>query len=217
VVRSLLNRADNIISSPSDRSEEVSHINKVLRTNNYDSFMLNIPKTKSHTPPPAIAPGNVPAAGKRRPLPIPYSKGLSEKLQRIFRNYGISIYHKPGNTLRQALVRPKDKVCMWKCGDVYVGETSRTLKKRFSEHLSQKGSLTAVGDHIAKFRHQIGTDDVKVLDSEPGKLRRKVKEAIYIKEQAPQLNRDRGYELAPIYDHLVSHDMTSQSSHVTLP
>ena len=198
----------------------MAHIRKVLKINNYEPWMLEIPRSKTHTNQPKNTPG---ATNKEftRPLAIPYVKGLSEKLQRIFRGHGLAIYHKPGNTLRQALVRPKDKICKFKkcdtiykikcgeCNKTYVGETARVLKKRYKEHTRQTPPLSAVGEHIQQTGHDIYPDDITVLDTESIWIRRRVKEALYIKEESPMLNRDRGYELAHIYSHLVSHDLTS--------
>jgi hypothetical protein len=47
-------------------------------------------------------------------------------------------------------------------------------------------------------------------------LRRRVKESIFILEKAPTLNRDKGYELPAIYQHVVSRgDLHGSPSHVT--
>ncbi len=41
---------------------------------------------------------------------IPYIKGVSEELRRLFKRYEVAMYFKPTNTLRQLLVSPKDKL-----------------------------------------------------------------------------------------------------------
>jgi hypothetical protein len=226
VVRSLLNRADNIVSDPHDRSQEVSHIKKVLKVNNFDPFMLDIPRKKNFTPNPAT---HQQAGGARQlPIAIPYIKGLSERLQRVFRDHGVSIYHKPHNTIRQSLVSPKDKlgkmnkdnaiyeITCGHCEQSYIGETGRTLKVRFGEHVRDSTPITAVTSHIHTTGHNIISDDVKVLDTEEHWYRRKVKEALFIQEKRPPLNRDQGLDLPAIYQHVVSRGEVSTSpSHVT--
>ena len=137
------------------------------------------------------------------------------------------MYHKPWNTIRQSLVNPKDKLDkMKKCGAIYeitcgecnekyIGETARVLKVRFKEHTRLKHPLTAVGEHCATTGHPILASNVKVLDVEEPWLRRKVKEALLIKENLPSMNRDRGWELPAIYDNIVSRGALHAPSHVT--
>ena len=40
---------------------------------------------------------------------IPTISELSEQLQRVFKSHGVASYHKPFNTIKSLLVRPKDK------------------------------------------------------------------------------------------------------------
>ena len=69
-------------------------------------------------------------------------KKEKEKLRRVFKDYNISTHFKPTNTIRQALVHPKDKqqkgrvsgvVCgiqcseTFDCNEHYIGETSQPL------------------------------------------------------------------------------------------
>ena len=48
---------------------------------------------------------------------LPYIKGISERMERSFKKHNIKLYHKAGETLRQKLLHPKDKLCdeekMW--------------------------------------------------------------------------------------------------------
>ena len=140
-MRSLINIADNIISTEEDTVQEKDHIRRVLEVNNFDQWMLTIPRRKPdlQNPPTNTTGGD---KDQQRPVAIPYYRGLSEKLQRIFKTHGVPIYHLPWNTLRQSLVHPKDKVDKFqKCGTVYqivcgscdeqyIGESKRTLKQR---------------------------------------------------------------------------------------
>ena len=74
--------------------------------------------------------------------------GLSQKLQRIYRTYGIATSFKPHSTLRKQLVSPKDlnpadkksgvvyEIRCTSCPDIYIGHTGRQLGERWKEHKS---------------------------------------------------------------------------------
>ena len=137
------------------------------------------------------------------------------------------IYHKPLYTIRQSLVNPKDKldkmgrsgiiyeISCGECDHTYIGETGRVLKVRFKEHTRLTPPLTAVGEHRKASGHSIPPSNLKVLDSEDPWYRRKIKEHLFIKKNAPSLNRDRGFELPAIYNHIVVSRSASAPSHVT--
>ena len=57
----------------------------------------------------ALAGPQVPVT-KKYPVVLPYVRGISEQLKRVFRSFDILAYFKMTNTLRQLLVLSKDKV-----------------------------------------------------------------------------------------------------------
>ena len=59
--------------------------------------------------------------------------------------------------------------------------------------------------------HSVSKNNIRVLSREQKWHRRKVKEAIYIKQQGPTMNRDQGYQLPPIYTQILP--PVSGSSH----
>ena len=77
---------------------------------------------------------------------IPYVKGLSEALDRVYRKYGIQTAMKPHMTLRKLLVHPKDRYDLKEqsgvvyripcngCQQAYIGETARNFGYRMEEH-----------------------------------------------------------------------------------
>ena len=87
---------------------------------------------------------------------------------------------------------------------MYVGETKRQRGKRFKEHTNLT-IPTSVDDHCNATGHSVSLDNTKVLTREPQWTKRKVKEAIYIKESAPSINCEQGYQLPPppIYHQLL--------------
>ena len=92
--------------------------------------------------------------------------------------------HKPFNSFK--LVRVKDKTENLK----NVGETSRLLETRVKKHLSRNSST--VHEHCQLRSHSVDFRKTKVP------------EAIEITLRKPSLNRDSGFELASIYDTILS-------------
>jgi hypothetical protein len=225
VVRTLFNRANNLVTTPEDRAKETEHVKAVLKDNGYKPWIFKLPKPKSKEKPEDTTSG----AKASFPVCLPYLRGLSEKLTHIFRQHGVSTYHKPFNTIKAQLPSPKDKSPDGsKCGVIYqvqcpqcqysyVGETGRTLATRIKEHLNPKRTPTAIGEHMRDTGHTISDKDFKVVAREEEEFRRKVREAIEIRTRRPELNRDTGYDLPPpVYSTLLSHDCRHHGGHVTL-
>ena len=87
------------------------------------------------------------------------------------------------------------------CQNDYIGETARTLGTRLKEHVTRSSS--AVHEHCDNTGHNIEADNTTILTSEDSNIKRKVKEAILIKQRRPSLNRDEGLELPPVYTPLL--------------
>ena len=156
---------------------------------------------------------------------IPYIKGTSEALRRIYAKYGIRTYIKPTQTFRQLLVSPKDKTekkdvvgpvylipCQGQtsrgqCKESYIGESERSVKTRFLEHKRRSSTKSEVSQHIyiESPGHTVDLDKVKILDKDDRWFERGVKEAIYIRAYKPSLNKDGGrYRLPRVYDPLLT-------------
>ncbi|XP_072051949.1 uncharacterized protein [Amphiura filiformis] len=142
VVRTLMDRVDKLVTTDEDKQQETSHFKTALKANGYKSWMFKTPKPKKKK-------DRKETTGqyeRKINVPLPYIKGLSEKLSYIFRGPGVNAYHKPVNTIRFFLVHPKDKtpntnkcgviyrISCPECENTYVGETSRNLGTRFKEH-----------------------------------------------------------------------------------
>ena len=169
---------------------------QALSTNGY-------PKWAFHT---KQKPQKPSANTSRRHLPpvgLPYMKGVSKKLKKIFHKFGTNIYHAPTNTIRSSLAKLKDltktieqcgvtyQLDCKDCGESYIWETARVLKKRVSEHKrTEGGNRTAVGDHQVEKQHQIDWDNLKIVGREDHTWKRKMKEALLIQRQKPHINKD---------------------------
>ena len=105
VVRTLLRRADKIVTSPDDKKAEIEHVTKALAANGYQKWALSLPPPKKQREPVV---NETPSTDQRQQsVALPYVQGTSEKLRRIFQQHGVPSYHKPFNTIKSLLVHPR--------------------------------------------------------------------------------------------------------------
>ena len=105
VVKTLLHRAEHLVSEEEDKAKEVQHTQNALLANGYKRWTFKVPSRPSPTSQENSTSETI------RPISVglPYVSGLSEHLSRVFRAQDIRTYHKPYNTLRSILVHPKDR------------------------------------------------------------------------------------------------------------
>ena len=171
---------------------------------------------------------------------LPYFSGTTEPLTRILRRAGISAHVRARGTLREKLVRSKDKIptdeetgvvyyspCAGANGQkcdadaAYVGETSRKGCQRFREHMSTarlyNGEYrSAIMQHAADTGHTFRDSDLTILDRDANWRSRGIRESIFIRALNPTLNRrsDRNdrYTLPPTYDSILKGHIQRPSS-----
>ena len=94
VVRTLLNRAETHVSDPQDRLTEKKHVRQVLLANGYKDWSLKIPNQSNKEERQKEKQANQSDSKSPSPLiGLPYVRGLSKELQRVFKNHGVNIYH----------------------------------------------------------------------------------------------------------------------------
>ena len=162
---------------------------------------------------------------------MPYYSGTTEPLTRIMRRVGLTAQVRSRGTLRENLVKSKDKLkqlnktgvvyyapCAGKndqpCDSraTYIGETSRQGRQRFKEHNSTaklyNGEYkSAIVQHAADKGHSFRESDLTILDNDSNWHTRGIRESIFIRALNPSLNRrsnrnDR-YSLPPTYDSIL--------------
>ena len=122
---------------------------------------------------------------------------------------------KPKHTLRSILSRPKDhvldadksnvtyKISCHDCDASCVGETSRALRTRLSEHSKAvektKFSSSALAEHAWSHNYQIDWTNTHILNVESCYHSRQTRELIHIHRQSASLNRNRGC-LSEVYN-----------------
>ena len=218
IVCTLMHRADTIISDNNLKKVEKEKIRTALRNCGYPEWALKEGEQRGKKRDTERKEENTETEKPVGYAVLPYVKGLSERLQRIFRKHKISLHHKAGHTLRQELVRPKDKLEIHEkcgvvyetecgqCGESYIGETGRSMGERAEEHdksIRKRDCKSALSEHQDKTGHVVTTkpllESIKIIDSEPKERHRKIKEAINIMVRKPSLNRNDGTDLPELY------------------
>ena len=116
--------------------------------------------------------------------------------------------------------KPPEKIGIYQiycsCSASYIGETCRDLTTRIKEHTKQVLDLakrakmhqaiagSAIAEHIHKNKdHNINFDSASLLEFETRYFHRKAKEGLFIQALKPEMNRDQGMELSPIWGPLL--------------
>ena len=126
----------------------------------------------------------------------PHVQGLGESIKNTCSKYGIQTHFKGNRTLKQILVKPKDKdlkekksgvIYSYQCtaldfGEEYIGETSRTLVEMYKEHLRESSPIQV---HSQISGHQLSQDNFNTIGREGQDFTRLIKESIFIRENNP--------------------------------
>ena len=163
---------------------------------------------------------------------LPFYSGVTEPIARALNAKGIATSISARGSLRENLVKPKDKLkkeqsngliyhipCAGAnnipCPGTYVGETERTAQARFKEHTStavnaQGKFKSAMLQHARDNNHHFRKEDVSVLSRESDWVRRGIKEAIYIKALNPSINIDPGrHALSTHFDSILKSSISA--------
>ncbi|KAI8479817.1 hypothetical protein Bbelb_424380 [Branchiostoma belcheri] len=155
VIRTLMDRCNSVVTEEEDKERETQHIRRALIRCGYPEWTFRKVERKEKRP--KQTDKNKKEGEKTRAMVIiPYVKGVTEPLERVFRKHQVSTAVKPKTTLRNLLVHPKDKMgdhvktdCVYKipcksCDQVYIGETGRTFGKRLEEHRKEADNSETV-------------------------------------------------------------------------
>ena len=232
------------MSDETELRREKDYIRKALQVNSYPDWMLADNRTSDQLDPPQdkevdrtegveqydeveqrVSPTTMALAGpcaqaikRKYPVVLPYVKGVTKQLRRVFRSFDVPTYFKLSNTLWQLLVQPKDKldkgnvvgpvyhISCDDCDAIYVVETGRALKTRFSENRRKSSVASEVSQHVHlnRLEHEVSMDRVKILTVDSKKIESGVMEAIYIGVAEPSLNKGGGCYLLPaVWTHVL--------------
>ena len=104
-ILTLTRRAPLVCDTPESLLDETNYINNVFSKKNYDTDFV---RRNTHNNTDSSAQTNV-NSGPVTTATIPYIRGTSETIARIFQLYNIRVAHKPITTLRRLLNDVKDK------------------------------------------------------------------------------------------------------------
>ena len=108
---------------------------------------------------------------------IPYTKGIAKSFKHICGKYGIQVHFKGNTTIKQVLMKPKDKdprdnksgvIYSFQCSNIacneeYIEETSRTLGERCKEHLKHPSPIYM---HIQQTGHNSTDNSFNIIGRE---------------------------------------------------
>ncbi|XP_046405046.1 uncharacterized protein LOC124170367 [Ischnura elegans] len=140
---------------------------------------------------------------------LPYVSTISNKIARILRRHNVETIQKPLGKLKALLGTTKDKLGLktsgvyripCECGQVCIGETGRTIEKRLKEHERcirlYYPYKSVVAEHSLENGHRINFQDTKLICQAKNYWARVVKEAVEIRLEGKNMNRDSGFHLS---------------------
>ena len=103
IITTFEHRVQELITTEEDKKEEMKHVKQALKRCGHPNWTLNRRKERK--------PKEKEKVERRGKVTIPYIKGLSENLARIFKRYDIETIHKPTATIKNILCnKMKDQV-----------------------------------------------------------------------------------------------------------
>ena len=171
IISTFEHRVEELVTNEEDKKKEIRHVKKALKRCGHPNWALNRKKK---------AKKDVEKVERRGKAIIPYVKGMSENLAKIFKRYDLETIHKPSTTIRNLLCnKMKDKVeDLDKTGAVYytnckkhddpkkdyVGETDRVTRSRLYEHkvidhktAKRSASIIHPGEKVEKKKPAVTT------------------------------------------------------------
>ena len=159
VVRTLLSRKDEIVTTEEDKAAEDAHVKQALKNCKYPDWAIKkvekqLLERKGQPAHPKKTKDKSEKKNKGMVV-LPYVQGVTERIQRSMKKHGVEAPAKPHRTLRRILVHPKDRIedgkkcgavycvpCL-SCPQKYIGETGRKLETRIKEHQDECEKVTA--------------------------------------------------------------------------
>ena len=163
------------ISDNDSKETEINHLFNTLQQNGYKKDNIKAAYKK------VIAKnGKTSVEEKGKPISrahVPFYGNVSNKIARILKKHNIKTVHLPPKKIKQMLRPVKDEQGLktagvyeipCECGQVYIGQTGRTVNERISEHernlRMQYFDKSAVVEHALENNHHIGFEEARLID-----------------------------------------------------
>ena len=207
IISTLTHRAKSVCTSPGLLNKVLQHLkealvrwkyprwaidkkqNKVVNGNWGDNGKNHVGNTLQDTNGSSINNQTTTTLGGRPSkghIVIPYVQGLGESIKHAYRKFEIQRHFKGNRTLKQILVKPKDKhpnekksgviycyqCAALDCGEEYVRATSRTLEERYKEHLREPSPIQV---HSKLTGHQLSQENLNIIGREGWDITRIIK------------------------------------------
>ena len=216
IIRCLSARADAVCDNPTSRKQERARLQQIFEANGYpENFVKKVMQKKRRR---QAEPGEVTEQQKTF-VKIPYVRGVSEQISKLLRPKGIQVAHSAAR-LKSRLVKAKDgfdpkkkKGTVYRiscsCGSVYIGESGRPRDVRLKEHVADikyaRLDKSATARHVHDCRGNMNPLEASTIATDTHWRRRKIREAIEIKQSRANMNLDEGgLRLSPIWDVLLA-------------
>ncbi|CAL8107370.1 unnamed protein product [Orchesella dallaii] len=197
------------LSDAENLKDELNHIKQTFIANGYPGYMVDasLQKMKIRVDSP---PQSTDSQSKGR-LILPWFNNTSNRIGGVIREeLNVDIGYIPGRKISSFLCNTKDKrpkaevgvykiPCKENCQDIYVGETSRSLKIRVKEHQKDveqaKTEESAVAGHVFEKEHHVDFGNASLVERETRTYNRLFKEGLYIRKAPNVMNRNNGMEI----------------------
>lgn len=160
---------------------------------------------------------------------IPYIKEINNKIIKLFRfDPKIKITQKHVKTINSIFSKLKDKdeplkmsevvysIPCTQCDKVYIGQTSRVLKDRITNHKSDcrlNKNTSTLAQHYLSFNHYFDYNNTKILQNENNYFKRSFLEMVEISLEPRAINKKSDIDdLSIIYTNILQLSTTHQSN-----
>lgn len=152
---------------------------------------------------------------EKKRVSVHYIPQITNKLKNVFNEHNMQLVYKSKNQLSDLLGSTKDKrdaldkpgiycIRCAECDAVYIGQTRRSVNKRFNEHkkcIEHRHVLkSAFAAHACESNHlNVTIDNVKLIKGVSDERRLDAYECVYIKRSENTVNLDNGNIESPLF------------------